>query len=71
VWGAWFSRFAGGTTEMADDRGSPCFARGTNWARFPLLAGGTYKEGVYTNRADRIHTLLRVQNPPTPCPLPP
>jgi hypothetical protein len=56
---------------MADDRGSPRFARRTSWARFPLQAGGTYKEGVYTNRADKIHKLLRVQNPPTPCPLPP
>jgi lipopolysaccharide export system permease protein len=50
---------------LSASRGEP-IGRG-----FPLQAGGTYKEGVYTNRADKIHKLLRVQNPPTPCPLPP
>jgi hypothetical protein len=24
-----------------------------------------------TNRVGKVHKLLRVQNPPTPCPLPP
>jgi hypothetical protein len=49
---------------MADDRGSPRFARGTVWGawfsrfaggtkplRFPLLAGGTYN----TNRVDAVY----------------
>ena len=26
---------------------------------------------IYTNRAVKVHKLLRMQNPPTPCPLPP
>ena len=49
-------------------------------ARFPPLREGNLQEGgncklrprdwYNTNRAVKVHKLLRMQNPPTPCPLP-
>jgi hypothetical protein len=31
----------------------------------------TTMDSYHTNRAVKVHKLLRMQNPPTPCPLPP
>ena len=37
----------------------------------PVEIIGKWARELYTNRRARVHKFLRVQNPPTPCPLPP